>query len=45
MNGVGSKFTVNCVNTSVPKGNLVTSDRCEEVLHNPEEDGETCAIC
>lgn len=37
--GVASTFTVNCVNTSVPGGNRVTSDRCKKVEQNAEELG------
>lgn len=34
--GKPSNFEVNCVNASVPKGNLVTSERCIKVVNNME---------
>ena len=36
--GEPSEFTVNCMNTRVPKGNLVTSRRCREVIKNSGDD-------
>lgn len=36
--GEPSEFIVNCMNTRVPKGNLVTSGRCREVIKNDGDD-------